>query len=661
MVGLVVLSGVKPQKIDAAQRQALLDFMTSGGTVVLAAPHGAFDPNGTWLSRYLPATYVGKRFATSITLNGATTRPTTALDVAEFVTSSEAPAGSTVVASDNQYVHLAYTPVGFGRLVVSAFPMTALDVKNPDIRKLWQQALVPPPPALAWERSQIPAQQAGILRSMVGLKAPPWTAAAGIVAGYVLIVLVIQLVARQSLRPTGFAVAIGIAILIAGGLLVISLFKDKTVDLNFARISVTDVDQGGVRQEAVALLGENKDVTVVAVPGATIRDEVGGTDDITIITSPASVQTTLQPRQLGHIWRATAAVTPDRSLQASGQFDAEGLKLNINNSSGPITGSLLLSGTRHFSLADLSAGQTTAVATEQNLNPAGSPPINQKAVQLEAEQLRGRIMDAAMRPATSAGPQLLASFEPPLILAGWFAEPPPSLVSLAGEEQAKFSRTNAMVRSRVRLEPSPVGSTVNINGAFSRILNGFGATIPYDSNSNQWIEQFTAPQEFQVGFAVPSGIGKLRPTRVTLLANLNAAQHTVTVRRGQCPGGKLRMNSAGPEVATWTRPISAQRVTFDVAPGDYDANGWVWLSFLVDAGETGSARWQINDMAMEYEAQVEGAPIVPVMPEREAMFPDEPPPRKQPAKQPPKPTEKKPQTAKPATTKPAVKKDAPKK
>ena len=120
------------------------------------------------------------------------------------------------------------------------------------------------------------------------------------------------------------------------------------------------------------------------------------------------------------------------------------------------------------------------------------------------------------------------------------------------------------------------------------------------------------------------------------------------------------MNPAGPEVATWNRPISPQRVTFDVAPGDYDANGWVWLSFSIEAGEPGPARWQINDMAMDYEATVEGAPAALVLPEREVMIPVAEPPRKQPQQQ-PKPVEKKPQPAKPATTKPAAKKDATKK
>src|SRR5204863_3468682 len=107
-----------------------------------------------------------------------------------------------------------------------------------------------------------------------------------------------------------------------------------------------------------------------------------------------------------------------------------------------------------------------------------------------------------------------------------------------------------------------------VSPAFARISNGQGGPIPCDVNKHEWIQQFN-PQDFQIGFAVPSQIGKLRPTKVTLVADFNAPQHTVTIRRGQCPGGTVSVNPAGPVVATWEKPIGPQTLTFDVAPGDY--------------------------------------------------------------------------------------------
>src|SRR5262249_5588952 len=156
---------------------------------------------------------------------------------------------------------------------------------------------------------------------------------------------------------------------------------------------------------------------------------------------------------------------------ARGQFDANGLNLSVDNSAGAITAPLLIADGRYFSLTDLPLGQSTAAATDSNLNPVGSAPINNRAVQLEADQLRGRIMEAAMRRGAMSGsivPDIGA--ETSLQLAGWFTEAPPALVSVA-DEPIKVTRTNAMVRTRVATQPSPVGSTVKINAAFSRVVN----------------------------------------------------------------------------------------------------------------------------------------------------------------------------------------------
>jgi hypothetical protein len=336
-------------------------------------------------------------------------------------------------------------------------------------------------------------------------------------------------------------------------------------------------------------------------------------------------------------------------------FDADGLKLSIENRAGLIKAPLLLTENRHFSLPDLASGQSTATAGDQNLNPPG-PPINSKAVQLEAEQLRGRILQAAMRPAPNQTVLPDVPVDSPLILAGWYGEAPPPLVSL-GDQAPKITQANALLRTRVDLQPSPVGNTVKISPAFAKVLNGQGGTIPNDINKHEWIQQFN-PQDFQIGFALPSAIGKLRPTKVTLVTDFNAPQHTVTIRRGQCRGGKVELNPGGPVVETLNQPIGPRNVTFDVGPGDYDANGWVWLEFVVETPTIGTAKWEVNAMSMGYEGTVEGPPIKPVLPTREAMLPPEPP-KPAPPKQPSPPKPPKPAAPKPANPKPTTKKASP--
>ena len=653
MAGIVLLDGAEAGRLDPGQQQALLDYMTAGGIVVLADPLGESDPASTWLAPYLPVRRIGGHYADSLSIQ--TGQRTTQhkfiapLDLCELV-ADPAIAGATIVAAEPNYVHAAYERVGLGRLIVTSFPVSAFDPKDDGIRQVWAQ-LFPAKPSLRWEDSQLADSQSQLLESMVGLKVPPWIVAASVVAGYVLIVLIIQLVARQGWRPTGFAAAIAASILIAVGLLIFSLFRDRTVDLSMARIDVINLQRGGVRNEAATLLGpDQQDFPLHVVPGATLRQAVSAeARPLDLMISPLKAdRAAIYPRRIERVWQSASAVPPEMSLIAKGQFDEKGVSLSIDNHVGVLTGPVVIGTNGQFDLSTLAAGANTARADDGVLN--------RPAVQLDAEQLRRKILDAASTPAGQQRGSNEATLDDTITLAGWLADAPLPLLQLPAGQTPKISKSNVLVRTPVQIDPTPIGQKVHISKAFTQMINGELGAMPYDQNKREWLDAFMS-QEFLVGFAFPSGIGHVKTTHVQIDLTASAAQQTVTIRRGQIVHGQPTMNPTGPEVGNWSQMIGTNTVGFDVSPGDVDANGWVWLMVSVDGPPGGQAHWQFKELSVSYDGEIDGPPQAAEMPKREVFTTPAVSSRPNPPKKPTPPSTK--PAKKPATkptTKPAPKK-----
>jgi hypothetical protein len=519
--------------------------------------------------------------------------------------------------------------------------VTGLSVKNRAVRQLWGE-LFPASTPITWDTSKLASSQSQLLESMVGLKVPPWIVAAGIVCAYVLLVLLIQLVSRQGKRPAGFAAAVALSILIAIGLLVFSFFRDNTVKLSMARIDLLDLDHGGARHEAVTLLGpESSNFPIGVVPGASLSQAPSSESkplDLTI--APLRADASVFPRRIERVWQAAAAIPVDQTLHATGRFDATGLALSVDNRIGDLSSPVLIGTSGRFNLAPIPNGASTLRADD-----AGS---NRAAVQLDQAQLRGRILDAAMTSGAPGRPSFSPQLDDTIYLAGWLTQAPPPLLQLPADRTPALSESNALARTRVQIEPSPVGSTVHIASAFTQMITGDIAAIPYDATRKQWIEAFQ-PTDFFVGFAFPAGIGHVKTTRVTLDVQSNTPQHTLTFRRGQVERGRVEMNPGGPVVASWSKMIGSNSVTFDVAPGDVDANGWVWLMVSVE-GPAVQSRWNLQNIAVSYDGMVDGPPQPAVLPARE--------PPRAPAREPARPAVQKKKTPTPKKPKP---KPAPKK
>ena len=651
---VVIIDGGILDRLDAGQQQALIDYMTVGGSLLLADAQGSVDPAETWLAPYLPARRIGSRYASSLAVQSGdqskTHKLVVPLDLSEWVADPSIP-GAKIVAGEANYVHAAYQRVGLGRMIVTSFPVSGLDVKDPAVRQIFQNAF-PGAPRVRWENSKLAVTQNEFLESMVGLKVPPWIVAATIVSAYVIIVLVIQLLARQSWRPAGFGAVVGVSILVAIGLVVFSFFRDKSVDLSMARINVLDLDRGGVRNEAVTLLGpENESFPISAVPGATLRQASGGeSKPLKLTISPIRAEgAAVFPRRIERVWQSTAAVPVEQSLHVVGQFDEQGLGLSVDNRIGVIQSPVLVGPSGRYSLPTIADGTSQVRADDTQTNAA--------TVQLEAQQLRGRILDAAMTSASSMRSNEAPRLDESILLAGWLANAPPPLLKLPDGQSPSAMHSNALARTRLELKPSPVGSKVHIAKAFTQMLTGDIGALPFDPTKGEWLETFTS-QEFLVGFAFPPGVGKVKTTHVTIDFGASAPQQTITLRRGQVKNDRVQINPGGTEIGTWSQLIGSNTVDFEVEPGDVDVNGWAWIMVSIEGPAIGgqTARWRITDFAVAYDGVIEGPPQPIVMPKREAPTPtaEAPKPKPQPAKKPtskPAPTTKKTPTTKTAAPK----------
>ena len=68
----IQLDGLRPDVLDPAQRQALLDYVCAGGVLMLNAPDPALVA-GSWLEPYLPVRMIGMRQMRAIEVPGEAT------------------------------------------------------------------------------------------------------------------------------------------------------------------------------------------------------------------------------------------------------------------------------------------------------------------------------------------------------------------------------------------------------------------------------------------------------------------------------------------------------------------------------------------------------------------------------------------------------------
>jgi hypothetical protein len=607
----VVLDGVDPEVFDPAQRDALLDYLRGGGVVVLPAPVDGVARAGGWFQTLLPVRPIGMRVARQVELSpaGASLKLREPLPIVEAVEGE----GGRVLMRGPDYVHVAVRPVGLGKVVFTSFPINALDESQPQVAVLWEQLLSLGQPQPEWGQSQLGEVRHAVLAAMIGRKVAPWGVAVAVAGGYLLVILAAQAAFGGASRPKAFVVSVGAALILSGLLLVMGMTRREDRALQAARLSVIDVsgDGGGWQRESVAYTGaDDPDMGLeLANDRAAVRPALADPGNRPVVRQQPFMadKAGVEPERIERVWEAAGPVDEKLRLDARAHFGPGGLTLEIDNDLGErVDAPLLVWNRRALAMADVPTGRSDVSALylkdRDDLTGAG-------VLTSELSKRRAQVVRASLASPGDMAVSDRQTLTP--VLVGWLpGRAAPALIHPVHRDVAD-AKSMVMVRTPVRVEPPQPGAKVSIPAAFVGVDTG---KLPYDDQKG---ESVPSQQDGQwlIGFGAPEEAGQVRPTRVTLELRLACPAHAVSVRRGQCSSGQPRADPSGQAVAEWGHEVGAKRATFDCGPGDYDADGRVWVLLEVrsDAGGTASLPWQVKDVKAGLEAEAVAPPAAIVL------------------------------------------------
>ncbi len=608
-VKIIIMQDVDPDALGPAQRKALFDFINRGGNLILAAPREKDHVADSWLAPYLPAQPIGERLADRITPTGQTP-----FYFGRYLREAEAIVkddGVTVILQDKDYVYAAYRQVGMGRVIFTSFPASALSNSDPRTTGVWRRLVSLAPSATAWRDTDFQTSQVDLLQSMLGRSTVSWTAAASVAGGFVLLVLLAQLLIGGARRPMAFAVSMAISIVVSIALVALTVGKTRAQNLSGARLSVMQVSAtgSGEQREITAYVGRNDaNYSLTAADGALVRPIVAGAEVPLIQEHPFSVPNAgVKALSIERVWETVGALPSRRPAEITARFEADGLILSTKNQlDQPLVAPLLRWRHAKFSLADLPVGDSRQHPDRRN---GRDDFTNAAVIRSQTAQLRGDVLRAL---STSSKVELGGSLHPtPPVreIDAWLDDG----AGLLTPSQATPMRSQSLVRLPVRLESSPVGSTIKIDPAFARIVTGPARVPQYDGEHDQWLST-NLDTEMLVGFAAPREIGQLRPREVTIDLDIAAPQQMITIRRGQVRNGRLpsRSNPAGDVVGEWSQPVGGRTAKFTATAQDYDAQGRLWLLVTVHSSgvPVGSlvSQWSVRHLEVGFTAEVIGPP-----------------------------------------------------
>lgn len=608
-IRVAVLSQCDPELMDPAQRDVLLQFVRGGGVLVVAAPEVS-AVRGSWLAEHLPVRLIGQRLTDRVRGEDGLELPTI-----DWVPMTEALAGGpedVVVLRDPHFVHAAYREMGLGRIVFTSFPLSSLREDDRNAVALWRRLLNPRYVPPSWDRTYLTAQtESGsthrdmILSRMIGRQVPAWGLAAGIAGIYVLTVLGAQVVLGGVWRPRAFGITMVVALLLTGGLLGAAMLRQQEQTPMAARIAVVDMghDGGGIIREVAAFVGaENNSFALKAAgPDVWLRPMASFTpNDLPEVSQYpfAAPRAGIRMESYQRVWQAQGGTSGQR-VAAVGQFDDQGLVIRVDNAlSAPLESPRIQWGTRQMSLSGtLATGESQARA--QRSTAAGMLVSGE-------DSLRDEVLNA-LRPQTVWLPGADAR-NAPLLLVGFVDGATLDGLIEPADRMDVETRSQALVRVPVRIEPSPAGQRVRIPAPMMEMVLGPIMGVPYDGSRGEWLPSSYAGR-LLIGFRPPEGIGELRPVQVGLDVNISAPQHRVTLRRSQVRDGKAALNPSGEVIGQWDKPVGPRDVTAQLEARDADAQGVIWL--MIDVEPAGPpvpgdlpSMWHIQWLRATYDAQV---------------------------------------------------------
>jgi hypothetical protein len=624
---LVVLHLADAPKLNIAQRDALLAYIRRGGTLLIAAPTEAAALRDSWLEPYLPVQPIGYRVATKLQTEHDNFKLPKPVTLCEAV----GAAGGTILLKDAHYVHAAYKPLGLGRVAFTSFPIDAIPFSSDAARDFWQSLLNFSTPDPTWVATRFPQEQTQLLRTMIGSPAPSRASAIAIASGFVLLVVVMQLLWRGTRRPRAFAGGIVAALLLSGVLIVLGLVSQKGAALTGGRNALLKIGQsgGGLMQEVAAFTGDAAELSL-SVPDndATLKPVAyDRTASPVVQINPYSApQAGVAPRRIDRVWQADAPLPINKTANATGRFDATGFHISIDNRlGGKIASPLLVRRSRIYRLPDLATGQSTVTleGADRNLPAASGAGISESPAQAQEraqqrsllymnggtlinnlDKTRASIASAIFEP--SHGTLVGGTVQPPSMIVGWVDDSATKPLIQPSATPANQQSLN-MVMFPMDLSPSPPGSKVAIDGGMTTLVVGPIPMPVYDSIKGNWLPT-NLPGEWLIGVRAPQGIGKLIATGATIHLNISLPVQTLTISRGQVSNGKIATNLRGEVVARYEKTFGSQAAkSFAISPADIDDSGTVWFRLQVEVPPTGDSVapfWSITDFSVDLEGQI---------------------------------------------------------
>lgn len=635
-VQVILWTAQDPDDLDTAQRQALLDYVRAGGRLLVAAPvpgegHELPAISHSWLAPYLPVMLIGARMATSLddVTAGAFSPGMSSVPLREPVMVTEAVSageGVRVLLGGNEYVYAATAPLGLGDIVFTSFPVNAPDLSAEKMQQFWHRALDLDKGPVQWEATQLKGETKSVLQAMVGLTVPYWRTAAAIVCAYGLLALAAQLLWRGPRRPAAFLAMAVLSFIFAATLLGARSLRSTARPLTLAGLTTIDlggegIRLGGVQQESACLLGDAQHLALSSPRGdAVLRPADENTENPPRIAQQpfGAIQPLVSGDRVDEIWQASAPAPQGLGASAKATFGPDGLNLSIDNATaGTIASPLLMWGSSCYRLRSIAPGRAQATVTASQRNDLGDDADldaayrNSPGVVSDLDRQRARLLRAASLPAGEA----VSSGNPDRgrgpILAGWLDDSAGNASILQPSQHAEVRRELMLLRFPVRLQPSPIGSLVHIDGGFLQMIQGQQQALPFGRVAGVSVTS-SAGGDWLVGFVTPPGIGNLAIRHATLRTSISIPQRSMTLRLGQVSAALPRADVAGPVLARWTNAFGRQEdVSFDVSSADATADGRIWLLVSVDDPSTRGATpalWSIHDLALSIDAQVTAGP-----------------------------------------------------
>lgn len=607
-VRVIALRGLDPDLLDPAQRAALIDFVRTGGTLLIAAPSATDRVEQSWLAPYLPVRLVGWRQMCQIEL------PSGSLKMLDWQPCSEAVEGDGhVYLRDADYVHAAWKPLGLGRVVYTSFPASALVPSDPRTNLLWRDLLAMDRLHSGMAGTMLQGNYGPLMEPMLGKPAAPWALAAGTTLAYLVVVLVVQMVWRGARRPTAFVVSLSLAVVVALAFVIMTAMKRQQESLQSARIAVVDLGQGGGKvSELIAFGGKDVPKMNLATAGqdVTLRPIYNSGQPVTVRQLPfVATEASVAAERVSLVWKAGNSLPSAWSVPAVARFGPAGLSLAVHNQTPlRLDAAQFVWQKERFAVGEIPQQERSLELTASNHRPVGEY-TSTSGIASQDQRLKGEILAALLQssdpsaPGTTSNTPFLVSWAEglsPLVQPG---EP----VTQPGDQ--------SLVRVPVLVQAPKRGDSILVDSWFTHVVSGTQRGLPYDFAHSEWLSS-NMPGDWAFAVAAPPQAGRLQPQKVKIDLDLSASEHRVTIRQWQCAGKKGDGNPKGQIVAQWDGPLGAKTVQFNCDSRDFDDQGRVWLMLQVQPlaapGAGLQPRWQIARFGVSIEALVQEPPAADV-------------------------------------------------